>query len=145
MNCNIIHKKLIFFLEGDLPREHMEKVAEHLNQCGDCAAFAEDLRKTMGIVQMEKQVQVSPYFYTRLKARIIKEQDNQAAESGSIVWKRVLQPALFTVLLVVGILAGVFTGRQAGRGTVSSSVNSAENIVFLNEMEAEPLETFLME
>ena len=47
MKCEKLHKKLIFFLDGDLPEKEAQEINSHLNECTDCAAFAEDMKKTL--------------------------------------------------------------------------------------------------
>jgi len=145
MNCNSIHKKLIFFLDGDLTVKEAEEVSAHLAQCGKCAAFAEDMKRTLGIVELEKSPEVNPFFYTRLKARIDKEKENIIRPAGSPMWEKVLQPAIFSLLLLAGIYTGIKIGQPATRELTSLYSAETELVPYLNEMEAEPIETFLME
>ena len=112
MKCKKIHNKLIFFIEGDLPENEMAAVSAHLEVCSSCREFVEEMKKTLGIINLEKQVQVSPYFYTRVKARMEGQQESSPESTGLSLWERVLQPAFFTVLLLAGIYAGILTGRQ---------------------------------
>ena len=55
MKCEKLHKKLIFFLDGDLPEKEAQEINSHLNECTDCDAFAEDMKKTLGIIQEENR------------------------------------------------------------------------------------------
>ena len=145
MNCRIIHKKLIFFLEGDLTKKEAEEISAHLAQCSECAAFAEDMKKTLSIVEIEKFPEVNPFFYTRLKARLEKETEAVYRPAGFPLWEKVLQPALFSLLLVAGIYTGIKIGQPVNDDLSTVSYAESELIPYLNEMEAEPLETFLME
>jgi hypothetical protein len=145
MKCRTIHKKLIFFIEGELPQQEMHEVALHLDECSGCAAFAEDMRKTLGIVELEKNIQVTPYFYSRLKSRMEKKQEPEVMHVGFPLWEKVLQPAMFLILLLTGIYTGMKIGEQAGSESQETGYAVTEIIPFLNEMEAEPLENFLME
>ena len=43
MKCNKLYKKLIFYSEGGLPENEMEKVKIHLLECQECAVFFEDM------------------------------------------------------------------------------------------------------
>ncbi len=145
MNCKTLHKKLIFFIEGDLPYEEMQEAEAHLDECVECAAFAEEMKKTLEVVQWEKQIPGTPFFYTRLKARMEKEQEETLPDRKSLVWNQIIQPAIFSFLLLIGVYTGIKIGSQANTGFSSSVHAETELIPFLNEMEAEPLETFLME
>lgn len=145
MKCKTLHKKLIFFLEGDLPAREAEEMAAHLAQCDACAAFAEDMKKTLDIIQVEKSPEVNPFFYTRLKARMENEKNREKQRVGFPIWEKVLQPAFFTLLLLAEIYTGIKIGQPANTETDPSIFAETELVPFLNEMEAEPIETFLME
>lgn len=145
MKCKTLHKKLIFFLDGDLPALQMKEIQNHLADCKTCAAFAEDLKKTLDSIEMEKKPEISPYFYTRLKAKL----ENQAAEQspafGRIILARVLQPAIFSILLIFGIYTGIKVGQPASTKQYTVTLMQNQEILFLNEMVAETIETSLME
>lgn len=145
MKCKTLHKKLIFFLEGDLPEKEAREIKLHLNECADCAAFAEDMKKTLDIIQAEKSPEVNPFFYTRLKARMESEEVREKQQTGFPVWERILQPALFSLLLLAGVYTGIKIGQPANSELNQSIFAETELVPFLNEMDAEPIETFLME
>lgn len=145
MNCKTLHKDLIFFLEGDLPAKKMEQIETHLHECSSCAAFAEEMKKTLGTIEVEKSVDVNPFFYTRVKAKL----ENSKSETMSVfsrsVLVKVLQPALFSLLLIFGIYGGIKIGQPSQAEIFSSTQFDKETIPYLNEMETETIETFLME
>lgn len=145
MKCKTLHKKLIFFLDGELPEKETQEIRIHLNECADCAAFAEEMKKTLGIIQVEKSPEVNPFFYTRLKARMENEEAREKQRVGFPIWERVLQPAFFSLLLLAGIYTGIKIGQPATNDPGQNKFAETELVPFLNEMEAEPIETFLME
>jgi len=141
MKCKAIHKKLIFFLENDLPENEMEDIRLHLAECQECAAFAEYMRKTLNVVDQERGPDVNPFFYTRVKARL----ENEAVKDAVVpLWARILQPAVFTLLLLAGVYAGIKIGQPANN-IKESYYAEQEMFPYLYEMAAEPIETFLME
>lgn len=141
MKCKAIHKKLIFFLENELPEKEMEDIRLHLSGCHECAAFAEYMKETLSLLDEEKRPDVNPFFYTRVKARL----ERQAVkESPAPVWAKILQPAVFILLLLLGVYAGIKIGQPAN--DIQEYYYAEQEIfTYLNEMAAEPLETFLME
>ena len=145
MKCKTLHKNLIFFLEGELPAKEMEQIKVHLIECTHCEAFAEDMKKTLGVLESEKSPEVNPFFYTRLKAKL---ENQSAAEEKYAVWPafvRVLQPVAFSILLIIGIYSGIKIGQPShDKFEIASMINQGE-IPFLNEMETESIEAFLME
>lgn len=145
MKCKTLHKNLIFFLEGDLAPEKMKEFQNHLDECASCAAFAKDLKQTLGIIEIEKEPAVNPYFYTRLKAKL----ENRVAEKspvfGRLVLARLLQPAFFSILLLVGIYSGIKIGQPVSTKEYTLTLMQNQEIPYLNEMEAETIESSLME
>lgn len=145
MKCKALHKKLIFYLDGDLSSGEMAQIKQHLDQCNQCAAFAKEMRKTLDVVQNEKPDGINPFFYTRLKAKM----ESQAVQSGRFlhrpVLEKILQPALFSLLLFAGIYTGIKIGQPSPPEMLAASYPEDQFVPYLNEMEAEPIETFLME
>jgi hypothetical protein len=141
MKCKAIHKKLIFFLENDLPENEMEEIKLHLAGCHECADFAEYMRKTLKVLNQERKPDVNPFFYTRVKARL----ENQTIkEIATPLWARILQPAVFTLLLLAGVYAGIKIGQPANN--IQETYYAEQEIFpYLYEIAAEPIETFLME
>ena len=143
MQCKTIHKKLIFFLEDELPEKEMNAIKVHLDGCVDCKAFASELQKTLAIIEDEKQFEVNPFFYTRVKAKL-KNRESVQQPFWQPILVKVLQPAFFTILLIIGIYSGIKI-TQPIENSVTQSQNEIEMIPFLNEMSNEPIEAFLME
>ncbi|MFV0590814.1 MAG: anti-sigma factor family protein [Draconibacterium sp.] len=144
MKCKAVHNKLIFFLERELPEPEMKAVREHLDACPDCALFAEEMKTTLSILETEKVSEVNPYFYTRVKAKLDRQSEVQPGEIRSSLLVRVLQPVAFTVVLLLGIYGGVKLGATGAKPGISLTAQH-EMVPYLNEMDVEPLETFLME
>ncbi len=145
MKCKTIHKKLIFFLEGDLPEAEMQKIKAHITGCADCEAFVREMKKTLAVVQMETPAQVTPWFYTRLKARMEKQEEAERQHAGFSIWEKVLQPVLFTIMLLAGVYTGIEIGKEATTGIPATDYANTEVVPYFNELKAEPLESFLME
>lgn len=139
MKCKAVHKDLIFYLGNELPDERMESIAKHLQECAACSNFLADLKLTMNVIELEKKTEVSPFFFTRLSARL--DENKQIPMKNT--WTRVVQPAFFSLLLIVAIYGGMRIGSSA-------SVHVAQKPAFqtlpdVNDFEAEPIESFLLE
>ena len=145
MNCNTLHTKLIFFLEGELPGWEMEEVKIHFERCPDCVAFAEEMKKTLAIIGNEKTPQLNPFFYTRVKARLENQAENVAVTRQTPVLVRILQPAMFSLLLLAGIYTGIKIGQPAKVNSDIPVFAENEVVPYFNEMETEAIENFLME
>lgn len=144
MECKTIHNKLIFYLDGELPLQEMEDIKKHLSECRECALFAGELKKMQDILTAEKSTEPNPFFYTRLKAKMEAAEAENQIHTWQNTWTRILQPVLFSILLI----AGVYFGSKIGKPeplNVAVAAYSEENIPYLNEMDSEPIESFLME
>lgn len=145
MKCKTVHKDLIFFLEGNLPSKKTEQIQMHLKECSACTAFAEDMKKTLGVLEIEKSPAVNPFFYTRLKAKLENSESVEFQIFRKPVLVRILQPAMFSILLIIGVYSGIKIGQPSPVKVYSTTILEQEAIPYLNEMDAESIETFLME
>ena len=137
MNHKEVQKKLIFYLEESLPDEEQIAIRLHLKACETCRFYFEELQTDFKLLEEEKRRESSPYFYTRLKSRM--EQPKQPVFLG----KRLLQPALFVLLLLVSIGFGAEIGAEL---TNSTQKTPQEKIVLLpfDGVKEEPIEQFLL-
>ena len=145
MNCSVIHKKMIFYLEGDLRKEEMEEIGNHMKNCSECAAFSEELKKTLGIITVEKEAAVNPFFYTRVKAKL--EAGSSIPQYATLkpAYIRILQPVFFSILLAVGVFTGIKIGHAPSRYEAHRIITEEGLVPFLDDLSDEPLETFLFD
>jgi predicted anti-sigma-YlaC factor YlaD len=88
MKCNEI-RELLPDLAAGLNAPAAE-VNDHLRACTDCAGTLDEFRKTMALLDEWQAPEPSPYFDTRLKARLREEAAMQPM--GWLAWLR--RPAL---------------------------------------------------
>ena len=139
MKHNNIHKNLIFYIDNELSVEKRTAVEKHLEQCAHCRSFLAFLQDGMQIIEKEKNQEVSPFFYTRLSTRLEEKPEYQTKSQ----WVRLAQPAFFSLILVLGIYGGLRLGSNASSPKVNQPATS--NIQMLNDFEAEPIESFLLD
>lgn len=143
MKCKTIHSKLIFFLEKDLAPAEMQAVQAHLDSCTDCALFAEEMKKTLSIFETDKVNEINPFFYTRVKAKL--ENQSLPKLTARPVVVRILQPVVFSIILLLGIYGGIKLGATGSTTTAKNMIGQEELIPYWNELDGEPIESFLME
>ncbi len=144
MKCKTVHTKLIFFLEKELSGAEMKVVQEHLDSCSDCRLFAEEMRKTLSILETEKTPEINPFFYTRVKAKLESLEKAETLAGRRPVLVRVLQPIAFSIILLLGIYGGIKFGASSAN-TGDSYVAEQEILPFVNDMDVEPIEIFLLD
>lgn len=139
MNHKSIHNDLIFYLDNELSVEKCTAVEKHLEECADCRSIFAFLQEEMQVIGKEKNPEVSPFFYTRLSAKLDKKSDSQAQSQ----WVRLAQPAFFSLVL----LAGIYGGLKLGSNASSPKVNqpATNSVQMLNDFADEPIESFLLD
>lgn len=105
MNCKGMNELLPDLAAGmEAPTPEVEK---HIASCADCATHLSELQKTMALLDEWQVPDPSPYFDTRLQARLREERARPAA--GWLGWVRrpawamSLAGVLFVGALAVGI------------------------------------------
>src|SRR5260221_779063 len=111
MNCKQIDELLPDLAAG--MDASTPEVEIHIASCNDCAAHLRDLQKTMALLDEWRAPEPSPYFDTRLRARLREEMARPAA--GWVSWMR--RPAGAMFLAGVGFCGApaICNGRQADR------------------------------
>jgi len=102
------------------------EVNEHLRSCAACTETLAEFRKTMALLDEWQAPESSPYFDTRLRARLREESASQLA--GWWAWAR--RPALAVSLAVV-IVAGVSIYRMEQKKTVTGQ-NGGDNFATID-------------
>lgn len=139
MNHKSIHKDLIFYLDNELSVEKRTAVEKHLEECADCRSFLVFLQDSLDVIKRETNQEVSPFFYTRLSARLEEKSGHQVQSQ----WVRLAQPAFFSLLLVIGIYGGLKLGSNASSPKVNQQATSS--VQMLNDFAVEPIESFLLD
>jgi len=107
MKCNEINELLPDLAAG--LASATPAVNDHLRSCAACTGTLADFRKTMALLDEWQAPEPSPYFDTRLRARLREEAAMQPA--GWWAWAR--RPAL-VLSLAVAIVVGVSIHRKMG-------------------------------
>ena len=108
MKCNQI-RELLPDLAAGIGASAPE-VENHIASCADCAAHLRDLQKTMALLDEWQAPEPSPYFDTRLQARLREEMARPAA--GWLSWLR--RPA-WAMSLAAVLFAGALAIGMGGK------------------------------
>jgi hypothetical protein len=112
MQCNDYKEQLFDVVTGDAGPE----VKAHFTSCPNCALELETMRKTMALLDDWKAPQeTSPYFMTRLMARVRDESTNAAPARGWLTWFR--KPAL-ALSMAAALVAGISFLRTDNNGSL---------------------------
>jgi anti-sigma factor RsiW len=126
MNCKNVKKNLLFFLENELSEERRFEMENHLKTCPACSRLLEEFSLIWEGVQHGEKIQPSPYFWTRLKQRIVEHEGGRKPVfswlEGLVRWAR---PAVAIAVLLICIFAGYSLGNfpQSANGQTAYQVN----------------------
>ncbi len=106
MNCREFHDHMLDLAAGIPAAE----AREHAAACSGCAAQLASWRQTMSLLdEWREPADVSPYFFTRLRARLREDEERQMPAAGWLNWFRKPGLALSMMLLMV-LSIGLFQG-----------------------------------
>ncbi len=121
MQCTEYKEKLFDVVTGDAEPE----VKAHFTSCTECASELESMRKTMAVMdEWQAPQDTSPYFMTRLMARVREEGAKSAEERGWLTWFR--RPA-FALSLAAVLVAGIALFRPGNDAGVPQAHTCAVN------------------
>jgi len=107
MNCNQI-RELLPDLAAGIDASTPE-VNHHIASCADCAVHLRDLRQTMALLDEWQAPEPSPYFDTRLQARLREEMARPQTRFAWLrrpVWAMSLAAVMFAGALTIGVGIG---------------------------------------
>jgi predicted anti-sigma-YlaC factor YlaD len=122
MNCKNVKKNLLSFLENELSEKRRFEMENHLKTCPACSRLLEEFSLMWEGVQHREKIQPSPYFWTRLKQRIVEYEEGRKPVlgwlEGLVRWAR---PAVAVAVLLTCVFLGYSLGNlpQANGQTVS--------------------------
>ena len=100
MKCENIREQLMEVLLGG--PEASPEVQEHLRSCAACAEELASFKQTMALLDEWRAPEPTPYFSSRLRARVREEASRQPA--GWLAWlRRPVVAAAAMVLVAVGV------------------------------------------
>lgn len=122
MKCENIREEMMETLLSG-PEGVSPEVQEHLQSCAACAQELASVRQTMALLDEWQAPEPSPYFNSRLRARVREEAAVQPA--GWLAWlRRPVVAAAATVLIAIGVSL-LEVGNFQGRNTIATNDGGA--------------------
>ncbi len=124
MNCKEMGDRLLDLASGIGADAETE---QHLDQCNACAEKLASMIQTMSLLDEWQTPEPSPYFDTRLNARL-REEAAKSTSAGWLAWFR--KPALALSLAGLMAVGATVVGLRIGQST-DENKNAAKNKVIL--------------
>ena len=101
-------KTLLFsYLDGELNERERHLVQAHLDRCPACRKELDYTRRVRALLTPKEEVELNPYFWTRLSARL-EQEGRQVRRWAGLEWAfRRLTPALIGVTVVLLMVLSV--------------------------------------
>ena len=121
MKCSEVRRKLSAFLDGEVSEEEKQLILEHVKSCDLCRKELEALSQVSEVLEVMDEIQVSPFFITRLKQRIADQESKSLVRLPFMEWIRhSTVPAFTTVLVCLSLLLGYYLGKTIHQERVES-------------------------
>jgi len=126
MNCKEVKKNLAAYLEENLTKDIEEKMGDHLESCPTCSHLLEEFSLLWEALERRERIQSPPYFWTRLKQRIIEYEEGKKPVlgwlGGLVGWAR---PAVAVTVLLICVFLGYSLGNfpKTVNGQTTSQVD----------------------
>jgi hypothetical protein len=119
MKCNEI-QELMPDLAAGLTAATPE-LEKHIQACGECGPKLKEFRQTMALLDEWQAPEPSPYFDTRLQARLREE----AAKQPVSWWQWIRRPAMAGALALVMVVGVTIFQRSSVKGPVDTTPGTA--------------------
>lgn len=130
---------MIFYIEGSLDNEKSKSVEEHLRLCSSCAAFADMLRGSLGVIEQEKKVDEDNDFAGKVIALMHSEK-----KSVSIPLFSILRYAAAAAVIILGVFTGINIAKVVSGSADFSTLEISDEEYYLYDMYQEPIESFFL-
>ena len=122
MKCDKVRKKLLIFLDGELPEKQKVEIQNHLNGCPGCLKQVEVLLKIWDVAEGLERIEPSPYLWNKLSLRVVEYESSQNLFSAFFrTISRYTVPATVVVIFLIGILAGIYLGSSTNFQKIKTS------------------------
>lgn len=108
MECKLIEKKLIFYIEDELDARESALVKAHIDNCQACNYIFGRMKQNLDFIKDDILSVSNPFFHTRVMAAI----QNQKRASHSWIKQKqlILQTATYGFIIIFALIAGIFLG-----------------------------------
>ncbi len=113
MKCSQISNRLSSFLDGEATETEKFLITEHLKSCANCQKERENFSQVSDLLELVTEVEVSPYFISRVKPRISAGKVRRVLYPSFFDWvKRLSIPVGIAALFIISILGGNYLGQR---------------------------------
>ncbi len=102
MDCDKHRNNILFYLDNELNEPERVSFDAHINECAQCKALYENVASTYKLIAVENKIEVSPFFYHKLKTKLAAKEEKQLIN----IFSTVLKPLAIAASIAFGIMIG---------------------------------------
>lgn len=140
MNCKTVQNKMTAYRSEALEKESLSEIKSHIEDCSACREIYEGLNETLNLIDKRKRLNENPYLYTRIKQRL----ESEKALKPKPVFKRILQPAFLSLLILFSVYFGIQLGLSYQIDSVENELTETSTSYYFNDLEHENIEFLLL-
>lgn len=144
MKCKEVNKKLVSYINNELSNTENENVKSHLESCAICNEIVVEFQNTMNLFDDRITLQPNPFLYTRILQELNILHTVQDNNGFLPVFKRVLLPVMFSLLLIFSVFLGITLGNIYETNQQEKETSSLTIEYFFNDLEQETVEVSLL-
>ena len=138
-----IRKKLLRYIDAELPQEERADIQQHLKRCEQCRKDIQSLSGLWNLSQSIKRAQPSPFLWNKISAQLEgKTQKRRLVNKVRVFIRQTAWPALTAAIVMLGLFIGIkvgnrlmmeeLSGRQAGASLQLQSEFGLDNFRLLS-------------
>lgn len=108
-----IQKKMLRYINAQLPQEEMSEIKHHLELCKTCQKKIQILADVWKFSNSINRVQPSPILWNKISKRIDNKNQNEIlVHKTKIFILHTVRPALTTAIVILGLFIGINLGNR---------------------------------
>jgi len=150
MNCKDFKQNLPIYLDGELDSDKMKELDIHRDSCAECLLLYQKVSSSLLLLKAKKEIEEQPFYYTRLKQKMLNQQEKKSFLH-NLLFKKSLQLTAYFTSIVIAVFIGIIIGSGSDKVKYSDiNYNSKDYLKsymeyqYLNDFERENKDNILL-
>lgn len=122
MKHKTVQKKLLLYLDDNLPKNERRRISNHLANCQVCQSALQQYQKIWQTDKPIKRITAPPFLWTRISTQLERAQQKNVFNTFYNSFFPVIRP----VVIVLGIFLSIFGGIRLGNMIILSQPERTE-------------------
>ena len=137
-----IRKKLLRYIDAELPQEERSEIQNHLQRCEQCRKDVERLSGAWNLSQPIKRAQPSPFLWNRISEQLAGKTQKTPLHKLELFIRQTARPALTAAVVILGLFIGIKVGNRLMTAELPGSQPADASIQLQSEFGLENFRVF---